>query len=485
MKIPTIGPENVRQVTSESSEREVEPSRIQGVGDSIATIAGQAQDSAMLLYKAGKARDNLRAENVADVAQSKLMADLDNEKDFTAATTAKYKERAQKHDLDSANLISNPVDRQNFLLQRESKRNIQNIQIEHLQEARMVKDYKAQMELKAANGGTAYVQTDFSTTGNLIRQKQVAELSRMLDKGLETKVYDTKAERDLAQKTILDSWHKAKVDFDINKDATLTLERLNNHKYDSILTGEQVLVAKENATKQIRFNTILEKNKIEQAKQAQIQKEHNTLLDVSTAVMNKDPQADAKIKAAIDTGAMTTDTGFYIKLAASSPEKWEEAMSATDASGNKPSAGGGAQHLIDSITQMGDNPAGRTKLLQTALQNVNDPKSGFSKADLTFFLRTAAGKNADPENPIWGWTKVAFSGLGAITSRKTQQVASGLFQKVWDFKSDPRPVMDAAVQDAHQQSHTNLPKYVVGQEYKGLGKFVKYSDKTGNPVFDK
>ena len=495
MKIPTIGPENVRQVTSESSEREVEPSRIQGVGDSIATIAGAAQDASMQLYQAGKARDKLRAENIADVAQSKTLADIDADTDFSLKKTEERKKQLEKSDLDAAKHIHNEVDRNNFLLQRQAKRNVLGVSIDHQQNLRLANDLKAQVEIKKLTGGNLYATAAVGPVGDAQRKIAADDLDSTLNEGLKAGLYGSAAEMDMAKVKVIQEWENKRVGYDIDNNADLALTNLKlaskgEGPYAGRLSELQQQDAVERAEKRQKFNFEKEAFLEKQKKAEYTQGKHSTLLNLSTRMAAKDPTVVADIKRAVEAGQMTTEMSYWMQLAPLNDKELNKSLSwSADSAGNLVAPTGGANMLIDAMKQLGSSDvAGRTALLETSLKNLADPEANYKMSDHMFLLHTMQGIDADPKNALWG--KV-ISSVGYIAQDRKPSAADigpralETFKSTWDGKGDPHPVASAAIQEAVKEKYPDIKSWEVGKEYSSpSGRKFKYlgiNETTGEP----
>ena len=173
-------------------------------------------------------------------------------------------------------------------------------------------------------------------------------------------------------------------------------------------------------------------------------------------------------------------------LAMAGPDEWRDALSDEEKFKFTEPSSKASNYFIDPLGKLATSDIdGRKQIVKSALQNYNNGKRGkkLDRSDLNFILRVANGKSTDPENPIWGW----LSSAAQMTPESASADVFKKFSKLWDIKSDPRPVMKQAIIDQRKQDKPELANYEIGQIVKRKsGSFEMTGfDEIGNPQFRK
>src|SRR3990167_1146178 len=204
-----------------------------------------------------------------------------------------------------------------------------------------------------------------------------------------------------------------------------------------------------------------------------------TVGDLSQKLLDKSLTLD-EVQNSLISGAIDAEMALNFELAMAGPDEWSKFA--------KDEEQGSKSKIITALLSKVTGDSDRLTIVKSALQNYNDKK--INNDDLTFILRVANGKNVEPENPIWGFLKSAVGSLENTPGAKSSKFSADVMKKFssrWDFKEDPREVIQQAKIDQQKEDRPETASYKIGDSIKRKsGSYEVFGfNEDGKPVFKK
>lgn len=461
----------VNKPTSEVSTQKINPEAVATGGKMFTAIGQGMEDVGEKLYKAHSFIEETKAKNEFALKLAEIKGRAENDPDYSENNYKKYKEELNRALADTASGISIPGARNVFTLTAQSQAKIADVELRSSFTSKLIKDAKNQFELEADR-----LQTNYVTSPNLkIKENALVELDTSLKRQIENG-FMTEAQAALKRIETKDKWDEAHIAFDIETRADFALQELQKGE-KGFYSGVNPIIRQEGiekAQKQIERNFTIQEKAQKRQEEAFKTAQFNNVVEAGLKLVNGTlDQDDLKMMAV--NGEIDAEIAGAMELAMFQPDVLND---------KEPQPA--ANLYIKTVEDLERfNPETASKVFLNALKDYTASSQKLNRTDIALIVKTIDEKRKSPNNPIWASLTGAVKSLGAPkVIADVSAVAFKIFQNTWDFKTDPIPVAQAAVQKAYQAADPRASQFEVGKRYK-QGTFVGFNPKTGKLMFEK